>query len=124
MTGSKAAVVVSNAECVPQLNFEKVERFFLDSQEALCPNTDAMLVLGHEDHGQSAVTVPVGNAFLACPSVTGASKKSPRSNECYSRDIRIVRAGRKPRQIGSLVVTLLFAIVVPWEPEPSSPLGD
>jgi hypothetical protein len=45
---------------------------------------DAMLVLGHEHHGEGAVTVPVGNAFLACPFVTGASSESPRSIDLYS----------------------------------------
>jgi hypothetical protein len=28
---------------------------------------DAMLVLGHEHHGEGAVAVPVGNAFMAAP---------------------------------------------------------
>jgi len=51
---------------------------------------DAMLVLGHEHHGEGAVTVPVGNAFLACPFVTGASSESPRSIDLCSRDIRIM----------------------------------
>src|SRR5258707_11755059 len=35
---------------------------------------DAMLVLGHEHHGEGAVAVPVGNAFMAAPNGVDPAK--------------------------------------------------
>jgi hypothetical protein len=69
--------------------------------------------------------MPKQGGKFVLSSAEESRKEAARSIECYSRDIRIMRAGRNRRQIGSLVVTLLFAIVVPWEREPCSPLiGD